>query len=136
MSNVSALDSTNVHQFNSWDGVNGTFSSERAERFDAGMASFHRELLRAAGNAEDSVILDIGSGAGQVARDAARIVRSGSALGVDLRSPLLELACSLAAKEQVSDVSFVQADAQVYDFGTARFDVGLSRYGTCSLESH
>lgn len=130
MSQISALDPTNVDQFHSWDGTNGVFWSAHAGRFDQGMASFHGELLKAAEIAEDSEVLDIGCGAGQTTRDAARIACSGSAFGVDLSSPLLEVARKLSAKEHVANVSFAQADAQVHDFGTAQFDVAVSRHGT------
>lgn len=127
---ISALDSTNVDQFHSWDGANGVFWSGHAGRFDEGVASLHGELLKTAEIGDDSTVLDIGCGAGQLTRDAARTARCGSALGIDLSSPLLDVAQKLAAKERVENVSFVQADAQVYDFGTARFDVAVSRHGT------
>ncbi len=125
-----SVDSTNVDQFHSWDGANGEFWSGHSGRFDEGIASVHAELLKAAEIAEDSAVLDIGCGAGQTTRDAARIASCGSVLGVDLSSPLLEVARKLAANERVGNVSFAQADAQVYDLGAARFDVALSRHGT------
>ncbi|WP_135459642.1 class I SAM-dependent methyltransferase [Mycobacterium sp. DL99] len=130
MPDISALDSTNRQQFQTWDGANGVFWSERAERFDQGMAAYHPELLNAAGIAEDSAVLDIGCGAGQVTRDAARIAHRGLVLGIDLSSRLLALASSRAAAEALSNVSFVQADAQVHDFSESRFDIAVSRHGT------
>ncbi|BBY66743.1 class I SAM-dependent methyltransferase [Mycolicibacterium helvum] len=130
MRGIAILDSANLDQFHAWDGANGIFWSDRADRFDQGMAAYHPELLNAAGIHDDSAVLDIGCGAGQVTRDAARIAHRGSALGVDLSSPLLELATTRAAAEALSNVSFVQADAQVYDFGESRFDTAVSRHGT------
>ncbi len=130
MSDIDALDATNRDQFHAWDGANGIFWSDRADRFDEGMATYHPELLDAAGIADDSAVLDIGCGAGQVTRDAARIAHRGSALGVDLSSPLLTLARTRAAAEAVGNVSFVQADAQAHDFGESRFDTAVSRHGT------
>ncbi|WP_204985497.1 class I SAM-dependent methyltransferase [Mycobacteroides franklinii] len=130
MSSFVAFDSTNAGQAHSWDGDNGDFWSKRAERFDQGMSNFHPELLRAAEIYEGSTILDIGCGAGQVTRDAARIAQRGSVLGLDLSSSLLQVARRLAVEEQVHNASFVQADAQVYEFADLRFDVALSRHGT------
>lgn len=127
---IAALDSTNQDQFQAWDGANGIFWSDRADRFDQGMAAYHPKLLNAAAIDDDSEVLDIGCGAGQVTRDAARIAHRGSALGVDLSSPLLKLASTRAAAEAVSNVSFVHADAQAHNFGESRFDIAVSRHGT------
>ncbi|ORA60376.1 class I SAM-dependent methyltransferase [Mycobacteroides franklinii] len=130
MLEIPALDSTNLDQFHAWDGANGLFWSDRAERFDQGMAAYHNGLLDAAGIMKDSAVLDIGCGAGQVTCDAARIAQQGSVLGIDLSSTLLEVAGTRALTEELRNVSFVQADAQVYDFGESRFDVAVSRHGT------
>ncbi|TVT52780.1 methyltransferase domain-containing protein [Amycolatopsis rhizosphaerae] len=136
MTAIPAVDSSNTDQFRSWDGAGGAFWAERAERFDQGIAGYHGELVKAAGLRRDSVVLDIGCGSGQVTRDAARIASEGSALGVDLSSPLLELARTLAAKDQLANATFVQADAQVHDFGESRFDVAVSRHGTMFFGDH
>ncbi|WP_020417964.1 class I SAM-dependent methyltransferase [Amycolatopsis sp. ATCC 39116] len=130
MTDTPTVDSSNTDQFRSWDGGNGAFWTERAERFDEGMSGYHGELLKAAEIQQDSAILDIGCGSGQVTRDAARIARGGSALGVDLSSTLLDLARALAAEERLTNAAFVQADAQLHDFGESRFDVAVSRHGT------
>ena len=130
MTETPTVDSSNTDQFRSWDGAGGAFWTERAERFNQGMADYHRELLNAAGIQRDSQLLDIGCGSGQVTRDAARIALEGSALGVDLSSTQLDLARTLAAREQLTNVRFVQADVQVHDFGESRFDVAVSRHGT------
>jgi SAM-dependent methyltransferase len=130
VSEILAVDSLNADQLRAWDGASGAFWVERAERFDQGMAGYHDELLKAAGLLPDSAILDIGCGSGQVTRDAARTSHRGSALGVDLSSSMLRLGRSLAAKDNLDNVAFVQADAQVYDFGESRFDVAVSRHGT------
>lgn len=130
MTDTPAVDSSNTEQLRSGDGGSGAFWTERAERFDQGVAGYHGDLVKAAGIQQDSVILDIGCGTGQVTRDAARIAHQGSALGVDLSSAQLDLARALAAKDQLTNATFVQADAQVHDFGESRFDVAVSRHGT------
>lgn len=130
MAEALTVDSLNTDQLRAWDGAGGAFWAERAERFDQGMAGYHDELLKAAHLVSDSAILDVGCGSGQVTRDAARLSRRGSALGVDLSSSMLRLASALTAEAKLPNVSFVQADAQVYDFGESRFDVAVSRHGT------
>lgn len=130
MPDISALDSTNVAQFKAWDGAHGEFWSERADRFDAGMANYQHHLLDAAGIAADSVVLDIGCGAGQLTCDAARIAHRGSALGIDLSSPLLALAAARATTQGLTNATFTQADAQVHDFDEAWFDIAASRHGS------
>ncbi|TDD40697.1 class I SAM-dependent methyltransferase [Saccharopolyspora elongata] len=130
MSDTPKVDSSNTDQFRSWDGGSGAFWTERAQRFDQGISGYHGELLNAADIQQDSLVLDIGCGSGQVTRDAARIAHEGSALGVDLSSTLLDLARTLAVKDQLYNATFVQADAQVHDFGESRFDIAVGRHGT------
>lgn len=130
MPDFSAVDSPNSDQRHAWDGTSGAFWAERAEHFDRGMAGYHEELLKAAAISPDSTILDIGCGCGQLTRDAARIAHRGSVLGVDLSSAMLEHGRTLAASGNVNNVSFVQADAQVYNFDPSGFDIAVSRHGT------
>jgi SAM-dependent methyltransferase len=91
----------------------------------------YRERLRAAMEigAGDQV-LDIGCGAGQSARDAARAAAPGRVLGVDISAPMLERARRLARAERLDNVTFEQGDAQVHPFAPARYDVAISRFGT------
>lgn len=90
--------------------------------------------MNAAGIQKDSVVLDIGCGAGQVTCDVARIAQRGSVIGV-VSSSLLEFARRRAAMDELSNVSFVHADAQIYDFGTMRCDIAVSRHGTMFFEN-
>jgi SAM-dependent methyltransferase len=75
-------------------------------------------------------VLDIGCGTGQTTRDAARTAREGSALGVDLSQRMIAVARRLAADEGLTNAEFERADAQVYPFAPAWFDVAISRTGT------
>src|SRR5262249_45098918 len=56
--------------------------------------------------------------------------RNGSALGVDLSSQMIGLACRIAADQAIDNVEFRQADAQVYRFERAEFDIVISRMGS------
>ena len=53
--------------------------------------------------------------------------RSGSALGVDLSAPMLDHARRVAEAEGLTNVSFLQADAQIHPFEPASFDVAVCR---------
>ena len=91
----------------------------------------HNERLRTAtriGTADR--VLDIGCGTGQTTRDAARAAAAGQVLGVDISAPMLERARQLTDEEGLSNVNYVQADAQVHRFSTELFDVAISRFGT------
>lgn len=123
------VDPTNSEQAAAWDGGQGAYWALRAERFDAGVAAHHAELLGAAAIEATDSVLDIGCGSGRTTRDAARRASKGSAVGVDLSADQLAIARESAACEQLHNVSFVQADAQVYPFADSGFDVALSRHG-------
>jgi SAM-dependent methyltransferase len=120
---------SNANQLRAWNGTQGDYWTERAERFDEGVANYHGQFLDAAAIQPADTVLDIGCGSGQTTRDAARRASAGSALGVDLSAPMLDLARRLAERERVPNVTFEQADAQVHPFPEARFDVAISRHG-------
>ena len=119
----------NAEQLRAWDGDEGAYWADHAERFDRAVAAYHGLFLEDAAIADTDHVLDIGCGTGQTTRDAARIARSGMALGVDLSSRMIAYARQRAAEEQVHNARFEQADAQVYAFDTEAFDVAISRSG-------
>jgi SAM-dependent methyltransferase len=98
--------------------------------YDAELRRQHEVLFRACRIEPRDHVLDIGCGAGQTTRRAARTARQGSALGVDVSAPATERARELARHEGLRNVTFERADAQVHRFPPARFDVAISRFGT------
>ena len=91
----------------------------------------HNEVLRRAFDVQlHDHVLDIGCGAGQTTRQAARMAGAGSALGVDVSAPAIELARELARAEGLRNVTFSRANAQVHRFPEERFDLAISRFGT------
>ncbi|MDT9693585.1 class I SAM-dependent methyltransferase [Streptomyces sp. P9(2023)] len=86
-------------------------------------------LLTGAAITGDRRTLDLGCGAGQTTRMAARRAPEGRALGLDLSAPMLAEARTRAADEGLANVSFVQGDAQAHRFEEAAFDAAISRYG-------
>ncbi|MFF5083682.1 class I SAM-dependent methyltransferase [Actinoplanes sp. NPDC000266] len=71
-------------------------------------------------------VLDIGCGAGQTTREAARAATS--ALGIDVSPVAIERARALALGQD--NVEFRCGDAQTYAFTPHSYDVAISRFGT------
>jgi ubiquinone/menaquinone biosynthesis C-methylase UbiE len=91
----------------------------------------HNDALRLAYEiGPEDRVLDIGCGAGQTTRDAARLASDGWALGVDISKGMIEQARSLAEAEGMRNVTFEHADAQDHRFPSERFDLAISRFGT------
>jgi SAM-dependent methyltransferase len=78
----------------------------------------------------DDHVLDIGCGAGQTTREAARLAPEGSAVGIGPSARLIDRARELTDAEGLRNVTFVQADAQFHRFPSERFGVAISRFGT------
>ncbi|MFQ6392333.1 class I SAM-dependent methyltransferase [Nocardia sp. KC 131] len=98
--------------------------------YDAELRRYRQRLSDAIDVAPEDNVLDIGCGAGQTTRDAARIAIRGSALGVDASSVMVAHARRFGAADGLHNVRFEQADAQVHPFPPAHFTVGISRFGT------
>jgi ubiquinone/menaquinone biosynthesis C-methylase UbiE len=98
--------------------------------YDAELRRHHQVLRRALGIRRHDQVLDVGCGAGQTTREAARTATGGAALGVDLFAPMLDRARELARAEGLDNVTFERADAQVHRFPPERFDLAISRFGT------
>ncbi|HEY2522916.1 MAG TPA: methyltransferase domain-containing protein [Streptosporangiaceae bacterium] len=98
--------------------------------YDAELRRHDQLLRRASRIGFRDHVLDVGCGTGQTTRQAARTARAGSALGVDVSAPAIERARELARAEELSNVTFERADAQVHRFPPGRFDLAVSRFGT------
>jgi SAM-dependent methyltransferase len=57
------------------------------------------------------------------------VAASGAVVGLDISRPLLDVARRRAAESGAANVSFVEADAQIYAFAPATFDAVFSRFG-------
>lgn len=105
-------------------------ASDSVFDYDAELRRYHRRLREAIDVGPSDSVLDIGCGAGQTTREAARLAIRGSALGVDTSSVMVARARRLAAAEELHNVRFEQADAQVHPFPPEHFTLGISRFGT------
>jgi SAM-dependent methyltransferase len=124
------MDVVNVEQAAGWDGPEGQAWADDWEVFDRSLHRYQPLLLDAADVADGERVLDVGCGNGQTTRDTARATPSGSALGVDLSGPMLARARERTAAEGLTNVEYVQADAQVHPFEAGAFDLAVSRFGS------
>jgi SAM-dependent methyltransferase len=109
----------------------GEHGTRQADLFDYDAElRLHNELFRAAARVGSrDRVLDIGCGAGQSTREAARAAVTGSVVGVDLSAPMLERARQLSADQGLPNITYQQADAQVHRFPSTHFDLCISRFG-------
>jgi ubiquinone/menaquinone biosynthesis C-methylase UbiE len=98
--------------------------------YDAELRLYNEVLRRTSAVQRDDHVLDIGCGAGQTTRDAARRAQQGRALGIDTSAPAIERASRIARAEGLRNVRFEHADAQVFRFAPTSFDLAISRFGT------
>jgi SAM-dependent methyltransferase len=118
----------NADQIAYWNGPNGRCWTDRQASQDVLLAPVSQILIdRITPKAGDRVV-DIGCGCGGTSIALARpVAPDGFVLGVDISAPMLERARQLAPKGL--PLQFVQADATVYPFESASFDLLVSRFG-------
>ena len=118
----------NADQIAFWNGLAGRHWTERQSVQDVLLAPVTERLIACAGTQPGQRILDIGCGCGAITIELARQVGpSGRVLGIDISVPMLERARQLTPKELPAD--YVLADATVYPFDPASFDLLVSRFG-------
>ncbi|MFR9804572.1 class I SAM-dependent methyltransferase [Pseudonocardia sp. RS010] len=121
------VDGSNADQHAQWAGDLGLLWAARAAQFEAAAAGYDAPLLEAAALAPGLHVLDVGCGTGSVTRKvAAAVSPGGTATGVDISTPMLAVARDRSAG--LPGVGFVEADAQVHDFGGG-YDRVVSRTG-------
>ncbi|HUQ40822.1 MAG TPA: methyltransferase domain-containing protein [Acidimicrobiales bacterium] len=123
------MDIVNVEQAEAWNGHEGDVWTEQADRYDRASRLVWRRFLTSVPVGPTDGILDIGCGTGRSTRDLAVIASEGSVVGADLSAVMLELARARTAGDGLGNVSYVQADVQVHDFGEAVFDLAISSFG-------
>nr|WP_298098202.1 class I SAM-dependent methyltransferase [uncultured Shinella sp.] len=102
---------------------------ERADFYDAELTRHNRYLRVAASVGTADRVLDIGCGAGQTTREAARAAMQGAVVGVDVSLEMLDVARRRSAAEGLRNVVFEEGDAQRHAFPAGGFDLCISRFG-------
>jgi SAM-dependent methyltransferase len=123
------VDPSNAVAAQAWNGYDGDHWAHWAELYDQSVRDYQQAFLDAARIQVGDRVLDIGCGNGQTTRHAAAVAANGEAVGVDISAQLVENARRIAVAQGVGNATFIQADAQVYPFEPARFDVAISRTG-------
>lgn len=80
------------------------------------------QLLAMGDLSEGLRVLDVATGPGIVARQAARLVGTGQVVGVDIAEEAIEVARQKAVQEKLTNVSFQVGDAEALDFEAGSFD--------------
>jgi SAM-dependent methyltransferase len=118
----------NADQIAYWNGPGGQRWADRQQAQDILLAPIAELLIDRAGITTGERIIDVGCGSGATSiAFAKKVAPSGHVLGVDVSGPMLERARQSAPKDL--PVDFVQADATVYPFDPASFDLLASRFG-------
>ena len=99
----------------------GLLLEVRAIDYDAELRMHTEVLRRAYGIGPHDHVLDIGCGAGETTRDAARLAVAGSVVGVDVSAPMIERARRSAEAAGLHNVTFEQADAEFHHFPVERW---------------
>ena len=118
----------NADQIAYWNGPAGQRWADRQQAQDILLGPVADLVIDRAKPKPGERVIDIGCGSGVTTIGFARkVAPSGHALGVDISGPMLARARASAPKDL--PVDFVQADATVYPFEPASFDLLVSRFG-------
>jgi SAM-dependent methyltransferase len=118
----------NADQIAYWNGPGGQRWADRQAVQDILLAPVLDILLARAKPADGERILDVGCGSGaSTIAFAKKVGPSGHVFGVDVSGPMLERARQSTPKD--APVDYALADATVYPFDPASFDLLASRFG-------
>ncbi|WP_337188688.1 methyltransferase domain-containing protein [Phenylobacterium sp.] len=118
----------NAQQTAYWNEQAGPTWAAMQSPMDRQLEPLGRRVMAALALQPGERILDVGCGAGATTLALADAVApGGSVLGVDISTPLLDVARGRSAGRP--EVAFLQADAQTHPLEAAGFDAVFSRFG-------
>lgn len=113
MSPDSSAEQPNAEQAAYWNEVSGPKWVARMEQLDAQLAPLGQLAVDRIDPRPGERALDVGCGCGQSALQLAdRVGPTGRVLGVDLSAPMLARAAARAREGGLSQLDFLEADAQ------------------------
>jgi ubiquinone/menaquinone biosynthesis C-methylase UbiE len=118
----------NADQIAYWNGPGGARWAERQASQDVLLAPVADLLIDRAKPAPGERVIDVGCGSGATTNAfAQKVGLSGHVFGIDVSGPMLERARQVTPKD--APVTYALADATVYPFNPASFDLLASRFG-------
>jgi SAM-dependent methyltransferase len=112
----------NEKQITYWNDVAGPKWVKSGDAMEARLAAINDLLLATAAPKPGDFVLDIGCGTGTTARPCA--AAGAYVTGIDISAPMLGV-----ARAQGGNITYLEADAQTYDFAHRIFDSMISRFG-------
>jgi len=126
--NIPAGHDLNADQIAYWNGPAGQRWADRQQAQDIVLGPVADTLIDRARPATGERVIDVGCGSGVTTiAFAQKVGPSGQVLGIDISGPMLARARASAPKDL--PVDFALADATVYRFEPASFDLLASRFG-------
>jgi SAM-dependent methyltransferase len=123
------MSSANSSQIAYWNGPIGKVWAQEQKKRDRDHAEITQAALVLAAVKPGEHVLDIGCGSGTTTLMLAeRAGTTGSATGMDISAPMLEVA-RRRAQELDCRADFIEADAADYPFPSKRFDLAFSQFG-------
>jgi SAM-dependent methyltransferase len=120
----------NSDQIEYWNGMAGARWVTHQEKLDASIGGIGADAMSRAQVKEGERVVDVGCGCGHTTLDIAHQVgTSGKVLGVDISTPMLDLARSRMDDAEINHVHFANADAETHKFDDDQFDLLFSRFG-------
>jgi SAM-dependent methyltransferase len=124
-----SIETANPEQAAAWNGNEGEHWAAHADRFESIGDSCWQRLIERRPVATTDRVLDVGCGTGKSTRDLGRIAVDGRVVGVDLSAPMLAVAQARTAAAGLTNVTYLQADAQIHQFEAPNFDAVVSCFG-------
>jgi SAM-dependent methyltransferase len=120
---------TDTEQTALWNGLAGRAWVEAQELLDHVLRPLEELLAEAVVAGSGSRALDVGCGTGSTTLAVARLFgANGRSVGIDISEPMIVAARARAEREALP-ARFIHADAQIYAFEPASFDMIISRFG-------
>ena len=125
-----AAEGANAPQIDYWNGPAGDRWARLADTQDLMIGELGLAAMDACAIEPGQAVLDIGCGSGSTTLEIARRVGpEGRVLGIDISTPMLEVAEARRQAAGQDQVSFENRDAASYAFEAAAFDRLFSRFG-------
>lgn len=120
----------NAEQITYWNEQGGPKWVTLQETLDQQLAPFGHIVMDRLAIGAGERVLDVGCGCGETSLELGRRVgATGTVLGVDISSVMLDRARERARRDGLANVAFAVSDAQTHAFAPASFDAIFSRFG-------